>query len=278
MNSRRLTIVLALTVSGCYGFWPEATAPTSVADREGAGPNASLPPSSGGISEGQPPQGRAGTSGEKGSPANLTVYDPSTHETDPHLLRVAGPEGDKLVRLTFSRYLKDESQCPGSEHTLDQARTLGAVVPRTTSGAEGSFTSTAKQRAYVMAVGECGASGADNYGTGLLIVRENGRTVARAEIAGNEYLERVLDIDQDGQHEILLVASFNQGVEVSHARLVRLDGTSGLSVIQDFGQVGENNCAFDEDETYDNYSVIRARVIPGKAPEFDVEKHQGRCE
>src|ERR1044072_5174671 len=77
-----------------------------------------------------------------------------------------------VLTKVFRKYLTDDSKCnpnfagAGTDDFLKAARNGGQIVPTIVDSATGSFTATGQtQTLYVIAVNECGASHADNYGS-----------------------------------------------------------------------------------------------------------------
>ena len=118
---------------------------------------------------------------------------------------------------------------------------------------------------------------ADNWGSDELVVTENGKVIDRILTSGSSSIDRVLDLDGDGRDELVFGGGFTgQGVTQSSGSLVNV-GAGSLQVIKDFGQVLEDECGSMLDPKHVEYSVIRATIVPGQAPQFRIEKKARTC-
>jgi hypothetical protein len=164
------------------------------------------------------------------------------------------------------------------EQILAGARAAGDFVPWVFEVADGSFTERGEhQRLYLLTVGECGASYADNFGSEMLAVFQGDAVVARSVIYGGSSILGVFDLDGDGQNEFVLTDGFtNQGNTVEAARLARFDHGK-LVDVKHFGQVMDDSCASGFPGSKLTYSVIHALVRAGKPPEFKVEPKNEPC-
>lgn len=214
-------------------------------------------------------------------PRVVLVYDAGSDKHDPRVLdRVANAEANKLIARLYPKHLSKQSQCHiGEGGSLEQARTSGNFVPSVVSAVDGSFTAARrKQRLYLVFVGECGAVHADNWGSDELVVTENGKVIERFLTSGSSSIDRVLDLDGDGRDELVFGGGFTgQGVTESSDSLVNV-GAGSLQVIKDFGQVLEDECASMLDPKHVEYSVVWATVVPGRQPQFRVEKKTRACQ
>jgi hypothetical protein len=184
-----------------------------------------------------------------------------------------------LLSAVFPRYLEDERKCKVEDPPLaaarEAARNNGQIAPRVVSQAAGSFTrSGARQVAYLIEVGECGAQGRTYFGTYRLVVFENGRLINRAESPFGDYIETTADVFGDGIEEILISGcSFGQGIVACGAGLVSIAGGS-LRTIQDFGGVYGHDC--DSDGRY-GISADVIRYAPGHPPQFFQKEYKAAC-
>lgn len=208
----------------------------------------------------------------------IVIYDDTT-STDPKIETVPQAEQSRILRKLFPKYLTDAKQCSPNITSIDDSRRRGEMVPRVVSAASGSFTAAGvSQRLYLVFVGECGASHADNFGSGLVVTFQNDAIVARAVISGSSSIERLFDLDGDGRLELLITSGFmNQGAMTMSASLDQVGATS-LTTLKDFGEVLTSNCAGAFEPKQQEVSIIRALTSPGHAPTFRVTKKKGPCQ
>jgi hypothetical protein len=156
---------------------------------------------------------------------NTLVY---KHDDAVRLAPTGGLEADKLlVKLFPEGYRKSETEC---ETQLPDAR----IVPTVSGKLTGSFTGPYRREAlYVVSVYGCDASHAEGYGTTRFVVVDPAvtsevRILANAEEQGVDAgINRLLDLDQDGQNEIVLTHGWvGQGYTIESAELVRVAGNS----------------------------------------------------
>jgi hypothetical protein len=157
--------------------------------------------------------------------ANTVVY---KHDDAVKLAQTGGLEADKLlVKLFPEGYRKSETDC---ETQLPDAR----IVPTVSGKLTGSFTGQYKRETlYVISVYGCDASHAEGYGTTRFVVVDPAVTsevkvLANAEEQGVDAgINRILDLDQNGQNEIVLTHGWvGQGYTIESAELVRVAGNS----------------------------------------------------
>lgn len=156
---------------------------------------------------------------------NIVVY---KHDDAVKLQPTGGLEADRLlVKLFPQGYRKSETEC---ETQLPDAR----IVPSVSGKLLGSFTGQYKREAlYVISVYGCDSSHAEGYGTTKFIVTDatvttEPKIVANAEEQGIDAgINRILDLDQNGQNEIVLTHGWvGQGYTIESAELVRVSGNS----------------------------------------------------
>lgn len=150
----------------------------------------------------------------------------------------------------FRRYLTDESKCsaqfnPGNASDyLAAARKAGQIAPSIFDVERGSFTAAGQtQTAYLVAVNECGATHADNYGSKRIAIFAGQQLVADIDVDFKSSIVRKSDLDGDGIDELLLSGGdMGQGTLIEVAALVTFQN-GRQRVIQDFGTVVEDDCA-----------------------------------
>lgn len=213
-----------------------------------------------------------------------------------HDFRKAGPEestkqpavGANLERsiLTamFGSYLTDETQCPldvGDPTTPEGLRDLrksGYLVPSISSNVNGSFTKAgAKQTAYVILVGECGAPHVVNWGTKRLAIFEGQTLVANVDVKDYNTIIESYDLDGDGISELLLAGAYMQmGHYFSWAELV--DARDGkLHVLKDFKDIVDDPCGNPAEGKTSATAAIYYTPTPGQLPEFRVDRRRAKC-
>lgn len=140
----------------------------------------------------------------------MVVYQ---HDAPAGVDTVGGREGDRLLLKVFENggYLKSLEECDAG---LPEAR----IAPSVAAKMEGSFTGSNRTEVlYVVNVFACDSSHADNYGTTRYVVTEPFATttgepkiLANAEIQGAiASVNRGLDVDGDGQHEIVITEGYS---------------------------------------------------------------------
>lgn len=214
------------------------------------------------------------------SPIGETLlYNSGANLNDPRVnIRVGRAEAQKVINTLYPSHLSQRSQCPTNISSLAQARARGYFVPQVESAADGSFTAAGmKERLYLVWIGECGATHAENYGSDELVVLRSGKVVDRISISGSSSIDRVVDVDGDGRDELILGGGFTgQGETVEMVRLVRL-GSGSLWTIRSFGQVLDDDCGSLLAHKQVKYSLIWVTHTPEGAPRFRVEKKVRPC-
>jgi hypothetical protein len=190
-----------------------------------------------------------------------------------------------ILSKVFRRYLTDENKCnskfeagAGSDF-LESARKAGEIVPSITDMVQGSFTAPGQtETAYIISVGECFASHADNFGSSRIAIFNGPKMVADQDLDFRSNLLRKTDLDGDGINELLMSSGYmNQGILVESAGL--LDFKDGRrNVIEDFGQVAEDSCASGMPGSEKTASVISAGTAPpGKMPKLQIDNYKSGC-
>ena len=190
-----------------------------------------------------------------------------------------------VLSKVFRKYLTDENKCnqnfagDGRNDFLQAARNAGQIVPSIVDSAEGSFTARNKQETlYVISVGECNASHADNYGSKRVAIFAGQQLIADLDVNFLSNVVRTTDLDGDGVNELLMTTGdMAQGTLIEMASL--LDFASGkLRAIEDFGTVVEDSCASLMAGSSSKASVITLTGgAPGKFPQIRVENYEGGC-
>ena len=190
-----------------------------------------------------------------------------------------------VLSKVFRKYLIDESKCnhqfdaSGDTDPLKAARNAGQIVPSIVDTATGSFTATGRpETLYVIAVSECNASHADNFGTKRVAIFAGSQLVADVDADFKSSIARKTDLNGDGLEELLMTSGYmNQGILVEMATLV--DFQNGrLRVIEDVGTVTEDSCASGIPGSTAKASVVSiSDVVPGKFPRLRIDNYESTC-
>lgn len=207
------------------------------------------------------------------------MLDGSKDTSDPNVSsKIDKDVQNKFLKRLFGTYLTDAKQCPQTSDDIDVALKRGQIVPSVVAVARGSFSgSGVDEKLYLVFIGECGATHAENFGRMMLVLTKDDDILAKDVIGGGSSMHSVLDLDRDGQNEFILISGFmNHGIMVQSASLQRFDGTR-LFVVKDFETVLENSCASMFEEKSAAYSVVRAVVVPRTPPTFRIERKSTTC-
>jgi len=196
-----------------------------------------------------------------------------------------GPGVQKTVlSKVFRRYLTDDTRCKSNfkasgDDYLSAARKAGQFVPSIVDFASGSFIAAGKTEfAYLISVGECNASHADNFGSKRIAIFSGEELVANLDINFNSSILRKTDLNGDGINELLLSAGdMAQGTLIETAALYSFENGKA-SVIEDFGQVTEDACATGMQGSEVKAVVLEIGVAaPGKMPKFKIDNYVSPC-
>lgn len=190
-----------------------------------------------------------------------------------------------VLSKLFRRYLTDESKCnsnfdaSGSSDLLTAARKAGEIVPSIADMTTGSFTGPGKtETLYVIFVGECFASHADNFGTRRVAIFSGQQLVADVDVDFKQTIERKTDLNSDGIDELLMTSGYtNQGTTTEMAALFSFQN-GRMKVLNDFGVISEDSCAsgFPSSETRASVLYI-SDVFPGRMPKLTQENYSSSC-
>jgi hypothetical protein len=186
--------------------------------------------------------------------------------------RVNAATAADVIRQVFPLALPGPDRCPDNPPPLSQARARGTVAPRVERMRAGSFSAPgASEMLFDVAVRECGATHADNWGTHRLVLLGGGKIISDLPLAGR--LAGSVDLDGDGRHEILVQGSgTGQGVTAVTLTVARLE-PSGLVTVKDLGVVYEGTCGSRDP---DGEEVTLVSVSPGRL-DFTARKAQRAC-
>ena len=190
-----------------------------------------------------------------------------------------------VLSKVFSQYLTDESKCnsqfdaSGSSNVLTAARKAGQMVPSIVDMATGSFTGAGKtETLYVIFVGECFASHADNFGTRRVAIFSGQQLVADVDVDFKQNIERKTDLNSDGVDELLMTSGYtNQGTTIEMAALFSFQN-GHMKVVHDFGAVLEDSCASGFPGSESKASVLYiSDVFPGRMPKLTMDNYASSC-
>jgi hypothetical protein len=194
------------------------------------------------------------------------------------------PATQKMVlSKVFRRYLTDANKCnfPAdvSQDYLGAARKAGQMVPMIGDVETGSFTAPGQtQTLYVIDVGECNASHADNFGTKRVAIFSGQQLVADVDADFTQSVVKKTDLNSDGVDELLMITGdMAQGTLTEMATLVSFQN-GRRKVIQDFGSVVLDSCASGFPDSQSEASVIYiSDVVPGAMPKITQENYASSC-
>lgn len=189
----------------------------------------------------------------------------------------------RVLSAVFPKYLNDERNCKEEVDTtgeyLAAMRKAGQIVPSILDMAKGSFTAAGQEEtAYLISVGECNASHADNFGSKRLAIFAGNKLVLDIDANFKSGILKKTDLNLNGVDELLMFGGdMHQGIVIETAALYELQAMK-LVVMQDFQKVYEDSCA-----SLITGSAIEASVIflstakSGQMPTFQVENYRSRC-
>jgi len=213
-----------------------------------------------------------------------TLFDFRVDDTTAPLRISAATERTVLTKV-FRKYLTDSARCntdfdsSGDSDPLAAARKAGQIVPSIIDTATGSFTAKGQaQTAYVIFVGECNASHADNFGTKRIAIFSGAQLVADLDLDFKRDIKRKTDLNSDGIDELLMSGGdMNQGTAMEIAALLSFK-SGRLHVIEDFGTVVEDSCASGSRGSSSKASVLSiSDVVPGEMPKLLMENYVASC-
>jgi hypothetical protein len=199
-------------------------------------------------------------------------------------LKISPVTENSVLAKLFRRYLNDPDKCNqnfegnGSD-PLRSARDAGQIAPDIVDMAKGSFTAAGQtQTLYLIAVNECNASHAENYGTKRAAIFSGQQLIANVDVDFKNTIVRKTDLNGDGIDELLMTAGdMHQGVVDEVAGLVEFPNGK-LRVIQDFGAVLEDGCPSGMQGSSTTAAVISiAATAPGKMPKLLVDNYEASC-
>jgi hypothetical protein len=207
------------------------------------------------------------------------LFDPKNEQTGV-LVKVDATEADTLLHQLFPSFLTDQGSCADDVASLADARARGQIVPVVGDKLVGAITAPGKNETlYLVSVGECGASHADEFGSALFAVSEGGKITGQIllEGQGSTSIHRVIDAS-DGTKELVITNGFsNMGETDEGAQLVKLT-TTAVNVIKDFGQVYTDNCGGTDDKPQESFQVITQTADGKGGVTFGIQNKTAPCE
>jgi hypothetical protein len=199
--------------------------------------------------------------------------------------RITSAQSRKVLASIFPKYLTDARFCredvdtTGADDYLAAMRKAGQIVPDIVDLAVGSFTAPRQQEvAYIISVGECNASHADNFGSKRLAIFAGNKLILNQDVDFKSGILKKTDLDINGVDELLLLGGdMNQGILIETAGFYEVRNRK-LVAIQDFQKVFEDSCA-----SLIRGSGIEASVIflgparVGQMPALQVENYRTGC-
>ena len=214
--------------------------------------------------------------------ATLFDFRTATRSNPP---RITAATSKRVLGAIFPKYLSDERYCKddvdtsGAESYLAGMRKAGQIVPAILDLASGSFTGPGEnQIAYVIFVGECNASHADNFGSKRLAIFSGNKLVLNEDLDFKSGILKKTDLDANGVDELLLLGGdMNQGILTETAALVTVRNRK-VVVVQDFKKVFEDSCATLSQGSEREASVVfLGPASSGQMPAFQVENYRAGC-
>jgi hypothetical protein len=199
--------------------------------------------------------------------------------------RIPAATQRNVLSKLFRRYLTDPDKCSSqfdagnAADPLAAARKAGQIVPSIVDMATGSFTAAGQvQTLYVISVGECNASHADNYGTKRVVIFSGQQLVANVDAEFKSGIARKTDLNGDGIDELVMMSSdMGQGTLITMAVLVSFQNGT-FRVIEDFGTVVEDSCGSGFPGSSSKASVLyTANAAPGNMPKLTMDNYAASC-
>ena len=198
--------------------------------------------------------------------------------------RITAATQRMVLSKVFRKYLTDGDKCShpvdaSGDDFLAAARRAGQIVPSINDMVTGSFTAPGQtQTAYVIDVGECNASHAENFGSKRVAIFSGQQLVADMDIDFHANIVRKTDLDSDGIDELLMTTGdMAQGTVIEMATL--FDFRNGRArKIEEFGTVVEDSCGSGSSGSASKASVLSISDIePGKMPKLRIDNYKASC-
>lgn len=221
----------------------------------------------------------ATTFGQRTAPPKQILHD-FRNESALSSPRISAATQRSVLSKVFRSYLTDAAKCkPGYEGDLESARKAGQIAPLIIGMTTGSFTAAGQtQTAYVIAVSECHASHAENFGSDRIAIFNGQQLVADMDLDFKSSIIRKTDLNGDGINELLMTGAWTgQGTIIESAALLTFQNGT-LQVVEDFGTVLEDSCASGFPGSEVKASVLSIlSSSPGTMPKLQQENYESRC-
>ncbi len=198
--------------------------------------------------------------------------------------RITAATQRMVLSKVFRKYLTDGDKCgrnfdASGDDYLAAARRAGQIVPSINDMATGSFTAPGQtQTLYVIAVGECNASHAENFGSKRVAIFSGQQLVADFDIDFHSTIMHKTDLNSDGVDELLMITGdMAQGTITEMATLFEFRN-GRARVIEDFGTVVLDSCASGMSGSSSKASVLSiSNIEPGKMPKLRIDNYVASC-
>jgi hypothetical protein len=198
--------------------------------------------------------------------------------------RITAATQRMVLSKVFRKYMTDPDKCSrdfaaGGEDYLASARRAGQIVPSIADVATGSFTAPGQtQTAYVIFVGECNASHAENFGSKRVAIFSGQQLVADVDVDFRGSIVLKTDLNSDGVDELLMTTGdMAQGTLIEIAALLEFRN-GRVRVIEEFGTVVEDSCGSGMSGSSAKASVLSISDIePGKMPKLRIDNYVASC-
>lgn len=221
---------------------------------------------------------------QKTSDTKQVLHDFRT-ESAPNPPKITAAVQKSVLSKVFRKYLSDDSKCNpnfsanGTDDFLKASRDAGQIAPTIIDSTTGSFTAAGQtQTLYVIAVNECGASHADNFGTKRVVIMAGPQLLTNVDSDFKSSIVRKIDLDGDGIDEVLMTSGdMSQGTLTEMATLLSFQNGK-MKVIEDFGTVTLDSCASGFPGSTARASVISySGVFQGTIPKLKMDNYESGC-
>jgi len=217
--------------------------------------------------------------GQKPAPPKQVLHDFRV-ESGSGLPKLTATTRKSIISKVFPKYLSDANKCnPRLQGDLEASRKAGQIVPSIIDSATGSFTTAGQtQTAYIIAVSECNASHAENFGSDRIAIFSGQQLIADLDLDFKSSIERKTDLNGDGIDELLMTSGWmGQGTLILSASLLSFQNGK-VQVIEDFETVLEDSCESGFPGAMRKASVLSlGNATPGKMPKLQQENYEAVC-
>ena len=193
--------------------------------------------------------------------------------------KLTDAERAKLLERIYPKFLWSTKQCGPFTGSYAGERATGNFVPSVVAAYAGSFTrAKAKQTLYVIAVGECGGTTRNDWGTMETVVFEGPFIAYRAIHASARDVVDVVDLDGDGIDELFFQGGyFGFGVGATTEWIANLENNT-VKTIRNLLEVARNGCGANPDGSPGWHSTDRILIHrAGGRLYFQRKRERTRC-